>query len=114
MLSLLGASLVLCPHLRPPAIRSIPYRALERCAAGQNDESRISITYHSVSLIPPKEYCCEKKGRKESNLPPPVPESYSLFIQGNGTQGVRFDVLEGQLKRASVITTMLCSSQYNL
>ena len=25
MLSLLGASRLLCPHLRPPAIKSIPY-----------------------------------------------------------------------------------------
>ena len=59
MLSLLGASLVLCPHLRPPAIKSIPYRASEWTA--MHCRSRISKTKRTMCLSSP----FHKYGKKE-------------------------------------------------
>ena len=53
--SLLGACLFLCPQLRPPATRSIPYKVVTKGPPSQIVNKSDLETYHIYRVVPSKE-----------------------------------------------------------
>ena len=53
--SLLGACLFLCPQLRPPATRSIPYKVVTKGPPAQIANTSELETYHIYRAVPSKE-----------------------------------------------------------